>query len=135
MDGANGIFPTPARLGNFGEKKSIFLFGPRATGKSSLLKREFPNILAIDLLDSEMYLNLSAQPSALERYLDSDQPLVIIDEVQRVPDLLNEVHAGRLPWGRAERRISRRTSILICAKKYRPRALSAKFRIFIVSCV
>ena len=73
-------------------KKSIFLFGARATGKSSLLRRDFPKVQILDLLDSDLYLELSARPSSLENFLKPEDKLVIIDEVQRIPELLNEVH-------------------------------------------
>ena len=75
-------------------KSSYFLFGPRATGKSTLI-REHKKILKnnvnyINLLDSKLYLRLKADPSllnsiALKKY-------VIIDEIQKIPLLLNEVH-------------------------------------------
>lgn len=75
--------------------KSYFLFGPRATGKSSLVRHQFPgNIPIINLLRSEVYLELSAKPYRLESMIKIHLPceLVVIDEVQRVPELLNEVH-------------------------------------------
>lgn len=74
-------------------KKSIFLFGPRSTGKSRLLKNDFPQSQYLNLLDSELFLSLSQQPKLLESYIVKKKsgPL-IIDEVQRIPDLLNEVH-------------------------------------------
>jgi predicted AAA+ superfamily ATPase len=80
------------RVADWAAKKSLFLFGARATGKSSLLRHELPNVPIIDLLDSDLYLELSARPAALENFLQPRNRLVIIDEVQRVPDLLNEVH-------------------------------------------
>lgn len=74
------------------KKKSFFLFGARATGKSTLV-RETLNAKNISLLDSDYYLTLSARPSALRDYLPEDPgEIVVIDEVQRVPELLNEVH-------------------------------------------
>ncbi|MSR20788.1 MAG: ATP-binding protein [Gemmatimonadetes bacterium] len=75
-------------------KGSYFLLGPRGTGKSSLLSRRHPDGLRIDLLDAAVERELSARP---ERLLDlvaphpRDQP-VVLDEVQRVPELLNAVH-------------------------------------------
>lgn len=75
-------------------KKSHFLFGPRGVGKSSLIQHSFGNeILTIDLLNSEIYMRLLENPSRLESMIALRQsPLVVIDEVQRVPELLNEVH-------------------------------------------
>lgn len=75
-------------------KKSFFLFGPRATGKSTLIRQQLGReAFVIDLLDSRNYLRLSASPSDLEAMIAaSDSALVVIDEVQRIPELLNEVH-------------------------------------------
>ena len=75
-------------------KKSHFLFGPRGTGKSYLIKQLLrPDILLINLLKSEDYLDLSLQPQNLRlRINPKKHKLVIIDEVQKIPQLLNEVH-------------------------------------------
>lgn len=74
---------------------SFFLFGPRGTGKTTWLRSVLPEALVVDLLKPEEYRLLSARPERLrERVLGvppgSD---VVIDEVQRVPELLNVVHA------------------------------------------
>ena len=77
------------------KKKSHFLFGPRSTGKTFLIQSQFPQGTTIlDLLESELYLRLSTNPGDLESIiLAFDNPsITIIDEVQRVPQLLNEVH-------------------------------------------
>jgi uncharacterized protein len=72
---------------------SFFLFGPRGTGKSTWLREKCPQSTYIDLLDDKVYANLLANPSQLKRYLNPDNDsYVIIDEIQRVPELLNEVH-------------------------------------------
>lgn len=75
------------------DKKSFFLFGPRATGKTTLVKYLYPDALSLDLLDSKLYRLLLANPSRLPDLIpfNFDQHIVI-DEVQRVPELLNEVH-------------------------------------------
>lgn len=73
---------------------SSFLFGPRGTGKSTLLRQRFKNSLYIDLLDPERVLSLSADPSRL-RGLVAGQPgaeAIVLDEVQKVPGLLPVVH-------------------------------------------
>ncbi len=76
------------------KKKSYFLFGPRATGKSSLIRDQLPDIPLINLLRSEIFLELNARPQNLEALIRShaQHEWVVIDEVQRVPMLLNEVH-------------------------------------------
>ena len=81
-------------LKNLLGKKSFFLFGPRATGKSTLVHRQLSDSATIiDLLDSRLFLRLSAAPQDLEAIIAAnDSKLVVIDEIQRIPDLLNEVH-------------------------------------------
>ena len=73
--------------------KSFFLFGPRGTGKTTWVKSVFPNALYLDLLEAELFNDLLANPQRLENLIPKDfKEWVIIDEVQRVHDLLNEVH-------------------------------------------
>ncbi|MDL1962320.1 MAG: ATP-binding protein [Deltaproteobacteria bacterium] len=76
-------------------RKSFFLFGPRATGKSTLIKRQLSETATvIDLLDSRLYLRLLSSPHDLESIIYSGHKtgIVVIDEIQRIPELLNEVH-------------------------------------------
>jgi predicted AAA+ superfamily ATPase len=73
-------------------KKSHFLFGPRQTGKTSLIHHALPGARVYDLLDSSVYLALSQRPARLAEELAPKDKLVVIDEVQRLPELLNEVH-------------------------------------------
>lgn len=77
-------------------RKSIFLFGPRATGKSHLVHTQLGDrALVIDLLRSDLYLRLAADPSLLEALIGPDRKAgdwVVIDEVQKLPLLLDEVH-------------------------------------------
>lgn len=75
------------------EKESVFLWGARQTGKSTLLKKKFPSAKTYDLLLSDVYRRLVATPSILRE--ENSQPggqQIVIDEVQKVPDLLDEVH-------------------------------------------
>lgn len=79
---------------NINSKKSIFLWGTRQTGKSTLLKSEFPEAIYIDLLKSDLYVRYLSAPKILREELSS-APMttpVIIDEVQKIPQLLDEVH-------------------------------------------
>lgn len=72
---------------------SLFLFGPRGTGKTQWVRETFPEALYIDLLKSEDYISLQSNPSRLEdRVLNHSSNWVVIDEVQKIPTLLNEVH-------------------------------------------
>ena len=74
--------------------KSFFLCGPRATGKTTLIKRELvQKATLIDLLDSRYFLRLSSAPYELKSIIAADPAeIVVIDEIQRVPELLNEIH-------------------------------------------
>lgn len=73
-------------------RKSHFLLGPRQTGKTSLIRHALPDLPLYDLLDHATYLALSRDPGRLGQELGADQQVVVIDEIQRLPDLLNEVH-------------------------------------------
>jgi uncharacterized protein len=73
--------------------QSIFLFGPRGTGKSYWLSREIPEARFINLLDSQTRFDLEVEPSRLKRFLSKDsKQWIVIDEIQKVPSLLDEVH-------------------------------------------
>ena len=74
-------------------QKSFFLFGPRGTGKSCWVKTSFPDAIYLDLLDSELFNDLLASPKRLENLIPKNfLAWIILDEIQRVPALLNEVH-------------------------------------------
>ena len=73
-------------------RKSYFLFGPRQTGKSFLIRHTLPAARVYDLLDTEVYLSLSREPGRLGQELRPRDRLVVIDEIQRLPQLLHEVH-------------------------------------------
>jgi uncharacterized protein len=75
--------------------KSAFLFGPRSTGKSYLIKKQFPDGHVINLLMAKDRRRYVENPSMLHDFvkrIDVNQP-VIIDEIQMVPELLDEVHS------------------------------------------
>jgi len=72
---------------------SYFLFGPRGTGKSTWLKEKYPQALYIDLLSPEAFREFSSRPERLAQMVEGQsQKTVIIDEVQKVPQLLTVVH-------------------------------------------
>lgn len=77
---------------NILKNKSYFLFGPRGTGKTTWLKEHYGDAYFIDLLNSENYRALLSNPNRLESLIPSEYKTVVIDEVQKVPELLNEVH-------------------------------------------
>ena len=73
---------------------SVFLWGARQVGKSTLLQRLFPESRIYDLLKSDEYARLSRRPQLLQEELEhlGNETLVIIDEIQKIPQLLDEVH-------------------------------------------
>jgi len=73
--------------------KSFFLFGPRGTGKTTWIKSIFSEALYFDLLEFDLYNDLLARPGRLENLIPPGfQNWIILDEIQRIPQLLNEVH-------------------------------------------
>lgn len=73
--------------------KSFFLWGPRQVGKTKYLESNFPKALRIDLLMSENYVRYLSRPELLRAEIErAGVELVVIDEIQKVPALLNEVH-------------------------------------------
>jgi predicted AAA+ superfamily ATPase len=88
-----------ARIISYPKDRSFFLFGPRSTGKSTWVQNEFPSALLIDLLKAYSFTRLTAQPERLDRMIpEGFSDWVVIDEIQKVPPLLDEVH--RLIEGR-----------------------------------
>ena len=79
------------------KKKSSFLFGARQSGKSSYIKKQLkiPVVKNYNLLDETLFLKISSNPALIRQELDAENitdALVVIDEIQRCPQLLNEVH-------------------------------------------
>ena len=73
---------------------SVFLWGARQVGKSTLVKKLFPDAKVYDLLKSDEYSRLLRKPQLLREELVSydETKIVIIDEIQKIPSLLDEVH-------------------------------------------
>jgi len=74
--------------------ETFFLWGPRQTGKTTLLRQAYPDAFWVDLLQAEQYRRYLQNPELLRQEL-GEQPAVrqvVVDEVQKVPDLLDEVH-------------------------------------------
>jgi predicted AAA+ superfamily ATPase len=74
------------------QKKSHFLLGPRQTGKTFLIRHTLSDVRVYDLLDHSVYLALSQNPGRMAQELGPKDKIVVIDEIQRLPELLNEVH-------------------------------------------
>lgn len=76
------------------EGESFFLWGARQTGKSTLLKALYPDSLWFDLLQTDVFARLQRNPSQLREIVLASQfsSPVVIDEIQKIPALLDEVH-------------------------------------------
>lgn len=107
--------------------ESAFLWGARQTGKSTLLKKMFPGSLYFDLLLSNEYESFLRNPSLLRQRVEANKEgLVIIDEIQRIPALLNEIHwlivnrnAQFILSGSSPRKILRSGANLLGGRAYR----------------
>lgn len=76
--------------------ETFFLWGPRQTGKSTLLRQRYPDGVWVDLLKADEFRRYATRPESLREELDASGPdpsrQVVIDEIQKVPALLDEVH-------------------------------------------
>lgn len=72
-------------------KKSCFLFGPRQTGKTWLIRHELKGCRSYNLLESETFLRLSRSPEILRQECTAEDRIVVLDEIQKLPSLLDEV--------------------------------------------
>ena len=107
--------------------KSFFLFGPRATGKSTLIARQLPDAQVYDLLDADVFGRLARRPRLLEEEHQQGR-VVAIDEIQKLPSLLDEVHRlieGRgmrfLLTGSSARKLKRGASNLLAGRAWEAR--------------
>ncbi len=77
-----------------GIRNSYFLFGPRGTGKSTWLKHNLKNALFIDLLQPDIFRRYKARPERLREVVrgNPDKKVIILDEIQKAPELLDTVH-------------------------------------------
>ena len=77
-------------------KESFFLWGPRQTGKSTLLRQRYPGGRWLDLLRTDEFRRYLANPERLRQEIEAEGPgegsQIVIDEIQKVPALLDEVH-------------------------------------------
>ncbi len=73
---------------------SFFLFGPRGTGKTVWLAQQFPEAYTVNLLEADTRRSLTAHPESLKDIIDAnaDKTIFVIDEIQRVPALLDTIH-------------------------------------------
>ena len=77
---------------NLPVNRSAFLWGPRKTGKTYWVNRQFADSILIDLLKTEVFADYASRPSLIRERYQEHRGLIVIDEIQMVPDLLNEIH-------------------------------------------
>jgi predicted AAA+ superfamily ATPase len=73
------------------KNRSAFLWGPRKVGKSTWIARHLPHATVIDLLETDTFAEYAARPALLRERFAKHQGLIVIDEVQKIPPLLDEV--------------------------------------------
>lgn len=106
--------------------RSAFLWGPRKTGKTYWVNSHFSDLPLIDLLKTDVFAAYASRPSLLrERYL-GHRGLIVIDEIQMIPDLLNEIHwmventeASFLMTGSSARKLRRGHANLLAGRAWR----------------
>ncbi len=111
--------------------RSAFLWGPRRVGKSYWIRQQLPDAPLIDLLQSDVFADFAARPALLrERFIDQRHPLIVIDEVQKVPALLDEVHwlienrqQGFLLTGSSARKLRHGNANLLAGRAWRRQML------------
>ena len=84
--------PRALDLARLAARKSLFLFGPRQTGKTALVGHALPLAKVYNLLDGDVFRTLSHRPARLGEELGPGDRLVVLDEIQKLPILLDEVH-------------------------------------------
>ena len=106
--------------------RSAFLWGPRKTGKTYWIKRYFADSVIIDLLKTDVFADYASRPSLLREQYQEHRGLVVIDENQMVPDLLNEIHwlientdISFLMTGSSARKLRRRHANLLGGRAWR----------------
>ena len=72
--------------------KSCFLWGPRKAGKSYWIRHHLKDIKLIDLFQTDVFAEYAARPALLRERFENPGRLIVIDEIQKVPQLLDEVH-------------------------------------------
>lgn len=77
---------------NLPVNRSAFLWGPRKTGKTYWINKHYKDVIIIDLLKTDVFADYASRPLLLRERYQGYHGLVVIDEIQMVPDLLNEIH-------------------------------------------
>ena len=107
-------------------KKSFFLFGPRSTGKTTLIENQFDDCTIYDLLDAEVYRRLLKRPKLIDEEAQDQKKIIVIDEVQKLPSILDEVQRliqkrklCFLLTGSSARKLKRGTVNLLAGRAWR----------------
>lgn len=105
--------------------KSFFLFGPRSTGKTTLIHQTLPQAKVYDLLDNEVYTRLLRYPKTLAEENPNSEQVIVIDEVQKLPLILDEVqrlitkqNARFLLTGSSARKLKRGSANLLAGRAW-----------------
>src|SRR5574340_1623137 len=113
------------------DKQSAFLCGARKTGKSTYLKSHFPDSIVFDFLKTDLFLNISKNPAVVREILLAKDKAslkypIILDEVQKVPQVLDEVHwlienkgLGFILCGSSARKLKRGHANLLGGRAWR----------------
>ncbi|MFC1885005.1 ATP-binding protein [Thermodesulfobacteriota bacterium] len=111
---------------NLPPNRSAFLWGPRKTGKTYWINNQFSDCIIIDLLKTELFAEYASRPSLIRDRYQEYKGLIIIDEIQMVPALLNEIHwlienteVHFLLTGSSARKLRRKHSNLLGGRAWR----------------
>lgn len=117
--------PRTLDVSNLLKQKSFFIFGPRGTGKTTLLRHQLPDARIYDLLDTRLFARLMKDPGILAEENREGTGIIVIDEIQKLPSLLNEVHrmisqSGRtfLLTGSSARKLKRGAANLLAGRAW-----------------
>lgn len=92
MTSGSRYIPRTLDAAALARRKSLFLLGPRQTGKTALIRHAFPSVKVYDLLDGDVFRTLSHRPTQLGEELGPGDKVAVVDEIQKLPELLDEVH-------------------------------------------
>ncbi len=108
------------------KNRSAFLWGPRKTGKTYWIRENFSRSVLIDLLKSDIFADYVSKPSLLREQYQHHKGMIVIDEIQMVPDLLNEIHwlientkVSFLMTGSSARKLRRGHANLLAGRAWR----------------
>lgn len=107
-------------------RRSAFLWGPRKTGKTYWIKKHLPDTVLIDLLKTDVFADYASRPALLRERYQTHQGIIVIDEIQMVPHMLNEIHwmientdVSFLMTGSSARKLRRGHANLLAGRAWR----------------